>query len=430
MSTDRRELRRLAAACGLSVLVGVAYVVLVARHRPLAGDELDYDTYGRLAAGGRWLWLQTPSGVPHPSAWKPPGYPAWVGLWYTLLGEHPGRVELVQTLLSPFTVVLTWALARRLTQHPRVPIAAAFVVALYPMAWQYTGLLYAEALAVPLTLAILVAGLGSEPTPRRAILVGALLGAGLLVRPSAFFLLAGVLVAWLVSAGLRRTLVAGALAVAVAAVVVAPWVLRNHHVTGTYMLSVQDAAIAGTFNPTSAGVERFPYAWLPVAPRDVDVFARARSLGEAGLRDELKARAYEYIRSHPESVPAAFFWNGLSRLWDVRRPARALDEVAFEGRSRGVAIAALVCYYPLAFLALLGLWRLRGDRAVALGLLATALAASATFTIVSGTRYRAPLEPVIAILACIGAVSLIELIRSRRDARRWPRPGARSTAPS
>ena len=51
-------------------------------------------------------------------------------------------------------------------------------------------------------------------------------------------------------------------------------------------------------------------------------------------------------------------------------------------------------------LALIGLWRARRRRALVLGVLAMALAASVVFTADSGTRYRAPLEPLIAVLAC------------------------------
>jgi hypothetical protein len=413
---DRRELSLLAAAAALSLGVGIVYVVL-ARHVALAGDELDYDAYGRFAAHGRWFWLTKPYGIAHPSAWKPPGYPAWVGLWYSVLGTEPTRTELVQTLFGPATVALTWLLARRFTDDRRVRLGAAFLVAVYPMAWQYSGLLYPEAIAIPLGLAVLVVALGHEPTVRRAAVVGGLVGMNLLVRPSAFFLLAGVLVAWLAAVGLRRTLTAGAIAVAVAAVVIAPWTVRNAHVMHAFIpLSVQDMAIAGTFNPTSAADPDYPYAWRAVSERDRDLFDPHHPRSEADLRAQLKTRAFSYIREHPASIPKAFFWNGLSRLWDVRRPSRALHEVRFEGRVRGVAIAALAFYYVLAPLALLGLWTLRGRRDLLFGLLATALLASVAFTIDSGTRYRATLEPVIVVLACLGLAWLAD----RRGPTRSP----------
>lgn len=409
----RSDQRLVGAAGALSLVIAVAYVLLT-RDQPLAGDQLDYDTYGRLAAEGKWFWLDKPFPPAHPSAWKPPGYPAWLGLWYSLLGDDPTRTELVQTIFSPITVVLTWMLAGRFTDDRRVRIGAAFLVAVYPMAWQFMGLLYSESIAIPLSVGVLVVGLGREPTLQRGAAVGGLIGVNLLVRPSAFFLLAGVLTAWFVAAGLRRTLPVGAVAVAVALVVVSPWTIRNAVVLDAFIpLSVQDLAIAGTFNPTSASDQKNPWAWRTVSARDRDLFTQRPPLPEPVLRSRLKQRAMDYIRSHPSSVPKAFFWNGLSRLWEIRRPSHALAEVPFQGRVRGVAIAALAFYYVLAPLAVLGLWSVRRRRDLVAGLLMTGLIASIVFTVDSGTRYRATLEPVIVVLACLGAAWLA---RGRRSA--------------
>jgi hypothetical protein len=103
-------------------------------------------------------------------------------------------------------------------------------------------------------------------------------------------------------------------------------------------------------------------------------------------------------------VLQAFFWNGLSRLWDIRHRSRSLAEVPFEGRSRLVTNLGLDAYDVLLPLALIGLWRARRRRYIVLGLLALAFGASIVFTTDSGTRYRAPLEPVIAVLASVGAL--------------------------
>jgi peptidoglycan/LPS O-acetylase OafA/YrhL len=59
-------------------------------------------------------------------------------------------------------------------------------------------------------------------------------------------------------------------------------------------------------------------------------------------------------------------------------------------------------YDALLPLALVGLWRARRRRALVLGMVAIALGAAVVFTGDSGTRYRATLEPLIAILACAG----------------------------
>jgi 4-amino-4-deoxy-L-arabinose transferase-like glycosyltransferase len=397
---SRRDLAWLGGAIALGLAVRIAFVAIT-HHQALAGDEVEYDVEGRLIAAGKWFWTFLPYGIPHASAWKAPGYPAWVGALYSIVGAHPAWVEAIQVaLLGPLTIALTWLLGRRLF-GPSVGLAAAFVVAVYPLAWQYEARLYSESLATPLTLAAILLFLDRMPSVRRAAAFGVVLAALLLVRPSSGFLLAGAAGAWIIAAGWWRGAALTLLAVAVAVFLIAPWSIRNHHVLGAFVpISMQDAAAYGTFNDTSANDPKFPFAWRPIEPRDAPLFDRRHPLSDARLRSILNSRVRHYISEHPFSVVEAFFWNGISRLWDIRRPAYAVDEVRFEGRSKVLTIAGLAMYYVLAPLALAGLWLSRGRREIVVPLLLTALAASVVFTIDSGTRYRAPLEPVIVVLAC------------------------------
>jgi 4-amino-4-deoxy-L-arabinose transferase-like glycosyltransferase len=146
----------------------------------------------------------------HAGAWKAPAYPLWLGVWYTLIGHHVGAVRLVQAvLLGPITIATSWLLARRLF-GPRVAMLLALVLAIYPFAFQYEELLYSESIATPLTVAFLLVVLTRPPTRSRAILAGVLLGLGLLVRPSAIFLVAPAAAAWMTELGARRGLLATA----------------------------------------------------------------------------------------------------------------------------------------------------------------------------------------------------------------------------
>ena len=402
----RRELHGLIAAIALGVLLRVGYV-LINRHQGLAGDQVEYDVDARLFAAGHPFWSTFPYGIAHASAIKAPGYVLWTGLLYTLLGAHHVRVELAQAVLcGPSTIALTFVLGRRLF-GPRVALAAAVLVAVYPLAWQYEVRLYSESLATPLTLAVLIVFLERQPSPRRAAGTGALIGVLMLVRPTSGCVLAGVAAAWWLRAGLRRAVVLTALSVAVAALVISPWTIRNAIVEhGFVPISLQDAAAYGTFNSTSAHDPVWPYAWRPLPPEAVNLFNRSHPRTELQLRAAADHLAFVYVKAHPFSIAEAFFWNGLSRLWDVRRPARALTEVKFEGRSRFLTIAGLAMYYVLAPLALLALWRLRRRRDLVYPLIAIALGSSVVFTVDSGTRYRAPLEPMIALLACAAVLDV------------------------
>jgi 4-amino-4-deoxy-L-arabinose transferase-like glycosyltransferase len=387
----------IAIALGTGVALG--YVLFV-RPDGLPGDQYEYDLQARFFTQGHPWWSTTPFGVAHASMWKAPVYPAFLGILYTVLGDSPTKAEVVQCLLFvPLSIFAAWLLALHLFDR-RVAAIAAYVVAVFPLAWEYFGLLYAESLAIPLTTLVLLLVLARPPTPKLAIGTGLLMGFTILVRPTSFFLFAGMAAAYVIAVGWKRGIGLTVAAVIAAVLVVAPWTIRNAVVTdgGFVPLSVQDAAAYGTFNDESANDPIYPYAWRPYLKDQPAVFS-GKPVNDAVFRSKLQSVANDYIKDHPESVPKAFFWNGLSRLWDVRRPGRAVDEVPFEGRDKAVTIAGLSMYYVLLPLALFGLWRMRRRRYLVVPLLITALAASVVFTVASGTRYRAPLEPTIVILA-------------------------------
>ena len=390
----------LITAMCLSAALVIAYA-LATRPNPLLGDQAEYDVQARFFDQGKLWWSQVVLGEPHATAWKAPLYPAWVGLWYELLGPGPTKVALVQgVLLAPLTVFLTWLLARRLFGL-QVAAVSAIGIAVFPLSWEFFGLLYSEALAIPLTLAILLLALDRPPPGiPMAAGVGALTGVCILVRPTSFFLFALLVVAWIISSGWARGLRMSAVAIACAVLVVLPWTIRNAVVLDGFVpVSIQDAAAYGTFNEEAASDPARPYAWRPL-PEDAEQDLKVDPpSSEVEFRSRLQDRARDYIVEHPLSVPKAFFWNGLSRFWDVRRPSVALDETDFDGRSRSVTAAGLVMYYVLLPLALFALWQLRKRRELLLPIVALALAASLVFTVQAGTRYRAPLEPLIVVLA-------------------------------
>jgi 4-amino-4-deoxy-L-arabinose transferase-like glycosyltransferase len=364
----------------------------------------------RYAADGHFLWGTSPYGIPHPTSWKAPGYAAWLGVLYAILGKNTDAALVVQAvLLAPLTILATWLLGRRLFS-PGVGLAAACVVAVYPNAWQFEVRLFPEALATPLTLVLLAVVLGSrEVSLRRALLVGAGFGLLLLVRPSSLFLIPPVVVMWWGRAGIAPM----ALALVAAVVVVTPWALRNHHVDPEHFvpISTQSAALYGVFNDDSAHDEANPWAWRFRTARDADLFARPHTDGE--IYSTLNRRSLDYIRAHPSSVPKAFFYNGVLRLWDLRSPDAVLAEVKPQGRTRGVAAVGLALYWLLLALALAGtsgLWR-AGRRRLVLAIAALVLATSVVYTSDAFTRYRAPLEPLIVALAVSALVPLARRIR-------------------
>ena len=399
----RSERLALAGAAVTATALVVAYAAL--RHpNPLAGDQREYHQMAVLFTEGKPWHGFAPFGNLHASAYRPPVYPAWTGLWYALLGPSPTRVALVQAPLAGLTVVLTFALARRLLGR-RAALAVAWVTALNPFVWEWFGLLYTEALAIPLVTGTLLLVLDRPPTTRLAVGVGALLGAGLLLRPTSFFVVAAVLVAFFLATGWRRAASLGAVAVGAALLVVAPWSIRNYVVTDAFIpLSAQDGALLGTFNETSANDPDFPYAWRPNTPENIAMLA-GPVLDDAEYRRRQMQLGLDYVEEHPSAVAGAFWWNGVVRFWDLRPIEDSLVEVPFEGRAEVVTRAGLSVHRLLLPLAIAGVVRHRRRRPLVLPVAALALGASIVFTLAAGTRYRAPLEPLLGLLAVMAFVA-------------------------
>ncbi|MGH2952858.1 MAG: glycosyltransferase family 39 protein [Solirubrobacterales bacterium] len=395
----------------MALTSALVLVYLAIRHPiPLLGDMPEYDRYGRFFVDGKWWWSTTPFGEAHPSAWKAPGYPLWIGFWYELLGASAVRVEIAQALfVAPLGVLFTWLLGRRLFT-PAIGIAAAYVVATIPLVWEWYGLLYPESLAIPVAMLTFYLFLERTPTPALAAAVGAVSGVGLLIRPSSFFLLAGVAAAFVIGAGWRRGAALTAAAVAVAALVVLPWTVRNYIVLDGFIpISVQDGALSGTFNDEAANDPDYPYAWRAFLVDRQDVLEGPR-VPDPELRQGLLEPGLDYISEHPFSVAEAFYWNGVVRFWDLRSPSGSVNESRGDGRARTVGKIGIALYYPLLALAVVALWRQRRRTSLVVPLVAVALAASVVFTVGAVTRYRAPLEPMLAILA----VSAVAGLSSRR----------------
>jgi len=262
------------------------------------------------------------------------------------------------------TALFSWLLARRLF-GPRAALVAAWIVALDPPMFQWETRLYSESIATPLTLLFLGVVLERAPTPRRAVAAGAIRGINLLARPTAVFLILGLAASWWIAGGPRRGTRLLALSFAIAALVVAPWTIRNYAIDGRLVpVSAQDAvALAGTFNSQAASDPRYPYGWQAL-PRSLhDIYFRARPINDAQFRAALLARGWHYIRAHPASLPAAFWLNGITRLWEIRAPSQALDEIKpVPGRTYVPTLIGLCIYYVIFALALASLWRHRRRR--------------------------------------------------------------------
>jgi len=178
--------------------------------------------------------------------WWPPGYPAFLGSVYALLGLNHRAAVWVQVLLGVLTCVFVYGLARRLLGE-RVARSAAMLVALNPTYIFLTNQLASENLYMFwLTLGLWMVGesahrarsvdeVDAAPSPRAAAALacgaGIVLGLGALTRAVGLVVPAvAALWMWRGARASHRARVAWMLAGVVLAIT--PWSVRNALVVG------------------------------------------------------------------------------------------------------------------------------------------------------------------------------------------------------
>ena len=351
----------------------------------------------------------------HPTAYRPPLYPLLLSA-IICCGGGVKSLAVVQIALSVATAWLTWWLARRLELKSGALLATAFV-ALNPLLVQMTALAMTETLCGFLLMAMLACSVeGDKPQPRAPI--GVLFGLAALCRPTvwAFAILACIASVvgrlWRRSSDRRRSfgsVACGWLAVLFATVVtVAPWAIRNVNVFealvvttthGGYTLYLgnnDEAYRAEVANPTEMRWDSRD--WQKTLPQPF----RGEGAVHELLRDRwMSGQARGWIDRHPREF-AELCWLRVRRFWNIfpgGADAGSLPKFAQWGMAVFFAIELLA--------AAVGLWRLRRDEWLRWWPLVLLVLSFALVHVVywSNLRMRAPVEPVLALLAARGLVS-------------------------
>src|SRR6185436_5306344 len=110
------------------------------------GDARVYDEWAVRIAGGEWMGQEI--------FYQTPLYPYLLGVIYAIAGHDPGVVRVVQACLGAGSCVLL-ALAGRRFFTERDGLIAACILAIYPPAIFFDGLIQKSSLDLFLTTAIL-----------------------------------------------------------------------------------------------------------------------------------------------------------------------------------------------------------------------------------------------------------------------------------
>jgi 4-amino-4-deoxy-L-arabinose transferase-like glycosyltransferase len=369
---------------------------------------------------------------------RPPGYPLFIRGIYDVFGRHYAAVVAIQLVLSVATILLTFLLASFLLGQ-RHALVAAGLVACDPSSIVFANQLLTETLfACLLVAAMLVLVLSVQRHLLwTAAASGVVLGAALLVRPIVE-LIPLVLVPTLVLAGRSERARSAALAAAFLAGFLIPaggWALRNYVTTGQPIISTIDGYNMLQYRAVGALANSVTTRQL--AQHDVLVeLAKRTHPGDNAAevsRAELRA-GLTILANHP--IGAFKDWSqGEARLLlGGSRSETATLLTGKEDRSQSwlrilVALEEIVTVATvLGAIVGAGLWLLGGRRPRELWLV---LLAAVYLIAISGgheaySRFRVPVEPLLALFAAIAADRIRLRARASAGARRAGRRSGRS----
>jgi len=413
-------MKRSTAAAIVVVVAAAPRLLVLARERETILDEfvdksdrfattlVDHGTFGFLP------------GVP--SAYTQPLYGWFLAGLYWPFGRSWLAVGIAQILIAVITALVVFAIGARL-RSPGVGLVAATIATLHPYVVWHDVHLNREVLdGLALALLALCALAAYE---RRSLPLAAATGAiaGVAILGNARLLLLpiaiAVYVAWRSPFG--QALTAAALVIGMAAVVVAPWVLRNKVQVGCYAITTDSRALWKANNENTRGVLDHG-GWiddvpaLPGAPpwpeyaADLTLAGKPTTVDECAQMRLYRDEVVDFWREHPGEKgllalqATRMLWSPVPRESDesgsgTARLARKTIEPAFVIALYTLAVVGLFVA-PLHF--------------VGLALLMVGYNTVAAMVFAGTARYRAPWDFLLAILAAFALSRAWERIQERR----------------
>ena len=350
---------------------------------PFGGDEAVYhELASRLLAGKGFTLAQG-----QPTAWRTPGFPLVLAGIYAVVGEDPLLARRALVFLTSLTAPLLFVFTLMLFRRMSVALLAGFYWAVLPTSVRLSGLFLGESSAALIFTLAMVFLLIAERRRPVIWLSGALFGFAILVRGYMIPAAAAPII-WLLVRRQWRPAFIVAISVAL---VIGAWATRNVLTLGVFTVSTEAAELTWLGNNQWA---RGTYSgdWVPqLAHLEVlypgfhsfDEVARARVFRTEGIREII-------------GNPGRFFW---------LLPRKAAIFLS----PRHLWLGTDLVYFVLLPFWLFGAYTLWTSRQLNLWLLGVPLVGLLLLCIVifGDSRFRHPIEPMIAALGAFGFMTFL-----------------------
>jgi 4-amino-4-deoxy-L-arabinose transferase-like glycosyltransferase len=418
----------LVGVSGAGLAWRVATWLTIAPERTDGGDPLFYHTAANLFARG-FGWPEPLNWIAFgkliPSALHGPGYPLYLSIASRIGGTSYVDHKFASVIAGAAIVPLVGLIGRRIG-GTTVGIIAAILAAAHPNLWIIDGVLFPEGLfAAATTLGILLAYRWRDRHRlHTAVALGATVGFATLVRGEGLFLTVILILPWML---LDRTIiwrrrVLHLVAAAVGTIaLVGPWAIYNVPRFETFVpLSTNGNELHVYSNCEDTYSGKFLGFWLFECQERIRRVEGEPPGDEAQRAVAWRKVGFDYARDHADELPKVVAAR-VARQWDVFRPFQNVEFAAIEGRDTTAAGWGLAFHWTLALPAIAGLVILRRRRVAVLPLVAQIIGVTITAAYAYGTtRFRAPAEPVICLLAAVAIAPF--LTKTARRFAPTPRP--------
>jgi hypothetical protein len=407
-------------------------------------DQREYHSLAQNLLAGRGLQFYDRRFHDVVRAFRTPGYPAWIALW----GAQVRRIRIAQAVLDTSTILAAYLLGKTLIDRSESDLgslAAAVLVAVNPLLIAFSGLLLSETLFAAMLawgMALMViGGNGARLDPHKPfrrgrglalwLAGGLLLALSALVRPSALPLpvlmgIAGVFLSrpprrdqnWSGErAYYQRNLPApaawppkgwplpvGATMLLITLLVMTPWGFRNWRVLGSWVWTTTNEGVTAYdgFNPDASGASDQSF---------LGDFPQLQQMGELERSGYLSDKAAAYVRANPQRAVKL----GLLKAARTWSPVPLSREYGDWKRS----VALLAYSVPLDLMVLAALVGPFGGgmrRAAKVFLMLPAIYFTVVHMMSIGSiRYRAPVEPALAVVAAAAVAQFVRIARAARE---------------
>jgi len=344
-----------------------------------------------------------------------PLYAYFEAFIHFLTGKNYFLLEMIHAAIAALAVIPLFCIAKKIFDE-KTAFISGLLYCLHPGLVVYTVKIHEFTLVAFFILMITCILLYSENKIRNIILAGALLGAGILLRPTLIYIIPSFFVYLMLKKnGFKKAASKTLLIFLLAGCVISPWIYRGYKLCGRviFVTSSSGWLFWRGNNPGASGtaltVDRKPI--FSVA--DENFKEKVYSLDETGQYDFFRSEALKYIRENPKK----FFENTAKKFiyfWFFS------PQTGFTYPS-GWLLFYMVIYYFLALFFIAGLYFASGAGAIdkaALGFLLSifiiiSLGQSFFYT---EMRHRWMIEPLLMIISAYG----ISAIFSARD-KKLPR---------